>query len=52
LRELASVYDFEAYVFPAPNGDGSVSALSVIGCFGFPKTSEAPFLAGFGRPAT
>ena len=52
LRKLASVYDFEAYLFPAPEGDGSAPSLSVIGCFGFPKTSEAPFLAGFGAAAT
>lgn len=48
LHKLASVYDFEAYVFPAPKGDDSTPWLSVVGCFGFPKTSEAPFLAGFG----
>jgi len=48
LSELAALYDFEAYVFPAPKGDDSTPWLSVIGCFGFPKTSEAPFLAGFG----
>lgn len=48
LHELASLYDFEAYVFPAPENDGIEPSLSVIGCFGFPKLREAPFLAGFG----
>lgn len=48
LHALASLYDFEAYTFPAPPNDGSTPSRSVIGCFGFPKSSEAPFLAGFG----
>lgn len=47
-RELSSVYDFEAALFPAPRDDGTEPSLYVIGCFGFPKTREAPFLAGFG----
>jgi len=60
-RELSSVYDFEAFLFPAPErsapatggssmprNDAIEPALHVIGCFGFPKMREAPFLAGFG----
>lgn len=48
LHELASLYDFEGHVFPAPPNDGIEPSLCVIGCFGFPKTNQAPFLAGFG----
>jgi len=47
-RQLSAVYDFEAVRFPAPRDDGIEPSLHVIGCFGFPKRSEAPFLAGFG----
>jgi len=48
LDQLASLYEFEAHVFPAPPNDGIEPSLAVIGCFGFPKLREAPFLAGFG----
>ncbi|HEY6725703.1 MAG TPA: YcaO-like family protein, partial [Polyangiaceae bacterium] len=48
LRQLASLYDFEVYGFPAPANDAIEPSFSVIGCFGFPRLSEAPFLAGFG----
>lgn len=47
LRQLASLYDFEAHEFPAPSNEAG-EPLSVVGCFGFPKLREAPFLAGFG----
>lgn len=48
LHELRSLYDFEAHLFPAPPDDGIEPSVCVIGCFGFPKIDEAPFLAGFG----
>ncbi|HEU5074314.1 MAG TPA: YcaO-like family protein [Polyangiaceae bacterium] len=48
LHALSPLYDFEAYSFPAPQNDRPSPSFSVIGCFGFPKATGAPFVAGFG----